>query len=159
MRRFLSVKQALKATLLGLLFANCFVTYLFAAEESSKEAFCPNATYKGTLELALNDTAVPVLFEDMLFVHGGKAEKISSSNGEITLKSIILCEQNGKSIDFSVKYIGNCMLSAQEGCQITLDGRGFVKDNKLVETGNAQLRCSNNSTHQGAYTIRAAKSK
>jgi hypothetical protein len=155
MRGFLSVRKAKAAALFFLLTAACSSDCLFAAEDSGKEILCPNATCKGTLELALNGAA-PELFADMLFVHGDAAEGISSSNGKITLKSIMLCEQNGKSVHFAAKHVGNATLSGQGTCQMTLNGSGIIKNDKLVETGKAQLRCADNSTRQGTYTIRAA---
>jgi hypothetical protein len=156
MRGVLSVRRAGTIALFVLLLTGNSVSYLFAADDSGKQILCPTATYKGTLELALDNNANPVLFEDMFFIHGGKAEKINSSNGNITLKSIMICEQNDKSVAFTVKHVGTCMLSGQENCQITLDGTGAVKDNKLAETGKARLRCPDNATRQGTYSIRAA---
>ena len=156
MRGFLSVRQAKRRALFALLCAGCSANCLIAAEDSANEILCPNATYKGTLEVSLDGAAAPELFEDMLFVHGDKAEKISGGNGKIKLKSIMLCKQSGTSVHFAAKHVGNCTLSGQGTCLITLNGSGMIRNDELAETGKAQLRCPDNSTRQGAYTIRAA---
>jgi hypothetical protein len=155
MRGFLSARQR-TAALFFVMFAVYYTDCLFASEDLGKEILCPNATYKGTLKISLDDAAVQELFENIFFVHGDKAEGISGGNGKIRLKSIMLCQQKGKFVEFAAKHVGNATLSGQGTCQITLNGSGMIKNDKFAETGTAQLRCPDNSTRKGTYTIQAA---